>query len=85
MKSELPPQALDAIDLFQQALERYFARDWRAARALFERSASLELLQPGRDPGVRTNPSRVYLRIVDRMAQQQPPEDWDGTYAMTEK
>jgi adenylate cyclase len=85
LKDHLAREAFDCVELFEAALERYHARDWNAARALFERSAALEPLQPGRDPGVKTNPSLAYLWIVADMAVRPPAADWDGVYVMAEK
>lgn len=85
MRDALAADAMDCIELFQQGLERYYSRDWSGARERFEKSASLEPLQPGRDVGVKTNPSLVYQRIVAEMALNPPPADWDGVYVMTAK
>src|SRR5690606_9805450 len=56
MRDALAADAMDCIELFQQGLEQYYSRDWSGARERFEKSASLEPLQPGRDVGVKTNP-----------------------------
>ena len=36
-------------------------------------------------PGVKSNPSLVFLGLVERFAREAPPEGWDGTHVMTEK
>jgi adenylate cyclase len=84
-RDRLSREALDGLELFALGMERYLARDWTKARECFERAATLESLQPGRDVGVHANPSMVYQDIVRAMAAKPPPEDWDGTYVMTEK
>lgn len=75
----------ECLDLFASGLERYHARDWNGAREFFTRSAVLESNQPDRTPGVTSNPSLVYLRILDDYSRQPPPADWDGVYQMKEK
>lgn len=76
---------LECIRIFETGLERYYARDWDAAETAFRRSAALEPNQPGRTPGVKSNPSLVYLQIVADYRQQPPAADWDGVYVMKEK
>jgi len=66
-------------------MERYYARDWPAARARFERCCALEPCIPGQTPGVLSNPSLIYLDIVARLAREPPLADWDGVYVMKEK
>ncbi|HWA07986.1 MAG TPA: adenylate/guanylate cyclase domain-containing protein [Opitutaceae bacterium] len=85
LKETLPPTARDCIGLFEQALERYYARDWDGAIALFNRSVELEPNQPGKTPGVKTNPSLVYIGITEDYKTEPPPENWDGVYVMKEK
>lgn len=85
LRAELSPETLACLETFAQGLSRYRARDWDAAERLFLQSASTELLQPGRDPGVTTNPSLVYLTIVRELRQNPPPADWDEVTLMTEK
>jgi adenylate cyclase len=81
----LAQEARECVGLFEQGLDRYHARDWIRARALFEQSAALEANQPGRTPGVSTNPSLVYLGLAERYQIEAPAGDWDGVYVMTEK
>jgi adenylate cyclase len=77
--------ARECVGLFTQGLERYYARDWDGALALFRRSAALEPNAPGQTPGVTSNPSLVYLGIVEHYKSDPPPADWDGVYVMKEK
>ncbi len=80
-----PAKAQDCIAIFSAALERYYQRDWDGATALFRRSVGLEPLVPGRSPGVKSNPSLVYLSIVEHFKNEPPPAAWDGVYVMKEK
>lgn len=73
------------LEEFARGLASFYARDWADALRHFESSAASEPWQPGRDAGVQSNPSTVYQKIVERMAEDPPPDDWDGTYVMTEK
>lgn len=86
LKDALTPTAAECIALFDQGLAKYYARDWTGAVELFKRSAELEPNQPGKTPGVKTNPSLVYIEKVVPEAIEEPPEpDWDGRYIMKEK
>jgi adenylate cyclase len=73
------------IALFEQGLAKHYARDWDGAIALFRQSAEHEPNQPGKTPGVRTNPSLVYIDITEGYRREPPPADWNGAYVMTEK
>ncbi len=84
-KENIPPATLECIDHFTQGLTHYYARDWGAATDCFKRSAGLEPNQPGITPGVKNNPSIVFLEITGRYAANPPPENWDGIYVMSEK
>jgi adenylate cyclase len=85
LKGEVPDPTLECIALSEQALQRYYARDWAGARALFERCRPLEPNQPAPDNGISLNPSLVYLQILEHFEHVPPPADWDGTYVMKEK
>lgn len=85
LKENIGPGPRECLELFARGLERYHARDWSEAREFFTRSAALEPNQPGRDPGVTSNPSLVYLGLVENYSHHQPPPDWNGVYQMTEK
>jgi adenylate cyclase len=75
----------ECLGLFAQGLERYYARDWDGALALFRRSAGLEPNIPGQTPGVMSNPSLVYLGIAEQYKIEPPAENWDGVHVMKEK
>jgi adenylate cyclase len=70
---------------FESGLELYRSRKWDQARQEFGESARLERFQPGRNAGVVTNPSLVYLKLVDELSTQDLPADWDGVYTMKSK
>jgi adenylate cyclase len=73
------------IELFSAGLERYYAHDWDGAMAFFSRSAALEPNIPGRTPGVVSNPSLVFLDIVEHFKLEPPAKEWNGVYIMKEK
>jgi adenylate cyclase len=85
LKEFVTPPTRECIGVFAEGLDRYFAREWEAARQRFARSAQLEPNQPASNMGVASNPSLVYLDIVEDMAAHPPPEDWDGVYLMRSK
>ena len=86
LKETVTPTALECYRIFAEGLARYYARDWEGALALFRQSAELEPNQPGKTPGVQSNPSLVYLeRVVPEAMEEPPAADWDGRYIMKEK
>ena len=85
LKETIAPQTRECIALFEAALAKYYARDWPGAVADFRRSCELEPNQPGKTPGVKNNPSLVYIGIAEQYAKSPPPENWEGVYVMTEK
>jgi len=85
LKEHVAAPTHECVGIFTQGLARYLERDWAGAEALFQRSAALEPNQPGRDPGVASNPSLVYLKIVADCATHPPWGEWDGVYVMKEK
>ena len=85
LKETIAATAHECIGRFEEALARYYTRDWDGAIALFKQSAELEPNQPGKTPGVKTNPSLVYIGIAEDYKAEPPPENWDGVYVMKEK
>lgn len=75
----------ESIDLFEQGLDRYYARDWEGASTLFRKSEAHEAFGPGRAAGTDSNPSLVYIGIVEAHRRTPPPPEWDGVFHMTEK
>jgi len=85
LKEDATDAARECIGIFGQAMERHYARDWDGAIALFQRSAQLEPNMPGKTPGVKTNPSLVYIDITEGYKSDPPPPEWNGVYVMKEK
>ncbi|MSU50749.1 MAG: adenylate/guanylate cyclase domain-containing protein [Opitutus sp.] len=85
LKESIASTTRECIGIFQQGLTRYLARDWTGAIALFHESARLESLSPDRTPGVKTNPSLIYIELCRHYQEEPPPEKWDGIYVLREK
>lgn len=85
LKENVTEQVLECIRIFSEGLGKFYARDWTAAHALFSQSLPREPNQPGMTPGVMSNPSLVYLDMVNHYQAKPPPESWDGTHVMREK
>jgi len=85
LKEDVTDRTRECLGLFGQGLEKYYVRDFAGAGALFRRSAELEPHIPGRDPGIVSNPSLVYIGISGHFQIEPPPENWDGVYEMKEK
>lgn len=84
-QGDISEESLEAIAHYENALAKYFARDWNAAIALLERAQPHEILRPGRDIGVKTNPTLILLERCHLMRETPPPEDWDGVFTMETK
>jgi adenylate cyclase len=85
LKESVGPDTRECVGIFAAGLEAFYRRDWAGARACFEQSARIEPNQPGKTPGVSSNPSLVYQEIVDDYRVSPPAADWDGVRVMTEK
>ncbi len=85
LRAEATPDTFRCIELFEKALELYFAQKWDEAKAMFAEAEKLEPLQPGRDPGVAHNPSELMQEACDEKKAHPPPADWNGVEEMTEK
>jgi adenylate cyclase len=85
LDSDVTDSMRECIALFEQALAKYYTRDWDGAIALFRRSETLEPNGPGRTPGSRSNPSLVYIGIAEAYRTHPPSPDWQGVYEMKEK
>ncbi|MBC7366967.1 MAG: adenylate/guanylate cyclase domain-containing protein [Undibacterium sp.] len=85
LRETATPEALECYGIFTDGLNRYYERDWDGALARFEQSKELEPNQPGKTPGVTSNPSLVYLGITEHAKHEPPPENWGGVYVMKEK
>jgi adenylate cyclase len=85
LKEHLAPTTHDCLGLFAEGIARYLVQDWAGAEALFRRSAELEPNQPGKTPGVESNPSLALLARCAYMRAHPPGADWDGVFHMKEK
>ncbi|MDB6115411.1 MAG: adenylate/guanylate cyclase with Chase sensor, partial [Lacunisphaera sp.] len=80
LKETVTPQTRECLRIFEEGLQRYYARDWDGALALFGQSSAIEPLVVGVAPGVKGNPSTVYIAICQDYRKNPPPADWDGVY-----
>jgi adenylate cyclase len=85
LKEDVTDRTRECLGIFGEGLEKYFACDFADAIARFKCSAELEPHIPGRDPGIVSNPSLVYIEISGHFQTEPPPADWDGVYVMKEK
>jgi adenylate cyclase len=85
LKETVSHQTRECVEIFAGGLEKYYARDWAGALALFARSRDIEFNVPGKTPGVVSNPSLVYLGITEHYRHEPPDQNWDGVYVMKEK
>lgn len=82
---ELTPELKECLEIFDAAMNRMYKQDWSSALTLFQRSAVLEALQPGRDPGVFTNPSLLRMERILFYRHSPPPSDWNGVESLDER
>ena len=75
----------ECLGLFGEGMARYLAQDWAGAEALFHRSAAREPNQPGKTPGVESNPSLTLIKRCDYWRAHPPGADWQGVFEMKEK
>lgn len=85
LKETLIDRTRECLALFADGLAKFQARDWTAAIELFEKSARLEPNEPGKVPGVASNPSIVFAEIARHYRDEPPPPTWNGVYVMKEK
>ena len=69
-------QLARVLELHDQGLAAYTARDWAKAEAAFARILEI-------DAG--DGPAAIYRDRAWKYAKKPPPEDWDGVWTMTEK
>lgn len=74
--------------LWEKAQTLYFAADWKAAIAAFEKTLPLEPHLAAKDPGARPTPSEVFIARCREYLENPPVgagETWDGIYSATSK
>lgn len=64
------------LELHDEGLHAYTARDWAKAEAAFGKLLAI-------DP--KDGPAKIYRDRVRLYAKKPPPEDWDGVWVMAEK
>lgn len=82
-RTGLSPEMTSCLEIYEQGIERYRARDWAAAAHAFERSAAQEP-ERLRNP-VGPNPSQVMLQRCREFQATPPGDDWQGVYVMKTK
>ncbi len=85
LREHVPAEVLACAEVFERGWTRFASRDWAEARRLFEESSKIEPRRPGEMAGVKTNPSLVYLQLLDEFERNPPPDGWDGVYRLLEK
>ena len=78
LREDVTDRMREAVAIFSEGLQKYWAQDWDGARTCFERSLPLE-------PHTKNNPSLVLLERVAFMQAHPPGPDWDGVWRMTSK
>lgn len=85
LQQNLKQSTFDCLELFEQGIHNYLSRNWDKAIQYFQKSSELEPFIPGRDPGIFTNPSLVFINRCQHLMQNTPNKDWDGTFIMKTK
>jgi hypothetical protein len=75
-RKTLSPVEAGAWDIHNEALSKFYTRDFAGAQASMRRV--LEIL-----PGDRT--AEIYIERAVAYGKNPPPEDWDGVEVLTEK
>jgi adenylate cyclase len=73
---ELSEATLQSLAAYEEASQRYRARDWLGAAAKFQEVLRLNPLD---------SPAALYLERCQALLSDPPPSDWDGVYVMTHK
>lgn len=71
LKGEVAREVLDRVKTFESGLALYRSRKWDDAVATFK--------------GIKDEVCEVYIERCRRLKDEPPPEDWDGSFALTEK
>ena len=75
IQGEVPAGVLEARDVYERALDAYFAADFKGAGELFGRAAALR-------PDDR---AAAMMRERTATLAEDPPLSWDGVHVMLEK
>lgn len=84
LKEFITDQERELISIFEEGTKAYLEENWDEAIKYFEASAKLEVYQLG-EPGIKTNPSLIYLDRCKTMKDMPTIPDWDGVFKMTSK
>ena len=68
-KGEVKDRLLEKVEVFQQALQAYEARDWEKAEVLLQKQGDDMLAQ-------------IYLDRVRLFKKSPPPDGWDGVFEL---
>jgi adenylate cyclase len=63
-RKEASDRLLECLQLFENGLARFQQSDWTGALAWFQKSAALEIHQPGSAPNIKSNPSTVFTQMA---------------------
>lgn len=74
--TNVTPQTLELIDLYEKAYALYQAREWDKA---------CENLKKCLNNNEEDKASKVLLQRIDSFIKNPPPDDWNGVWSMTKK
>jgi len=81
-KDELTKEISDMLALYNEAVDRYFNKDWEAALKSF---VTLSEMEPNKKINPqKPTPSSYFAERCAKLIEQQP-KDWDGVNRLTEK
>lgn len=83
--ADLDAKTIECCEIYEAALAAFSIQDWAGALEQLEQSALLEPHQPGRDWGVKTNPSLLLQELCHEFKRTPPTSDWNGVYNLTSK
>jgi adenylate cyclase len=75
IKEEAPAELIKMVDIFHEALDCFEKRQWKRAAEGFNEIASLE----------EKGPAQIYLKLCKEYLANEPADNWDGVYNLTEK
>ncbi|MGQ9686340.1 MAG: adenylate/guanylate cyclase domain-containing protein, partial [Thiobacillaceae bacterium] len=75
-RERLPAGTLERVERFEQGLDRYRARDWDGAEALFRQCLQADSTDRA---------SQVFLERIARFRAKPPGDDWDGVWTAQDK